>query len=149
MQVIDIDGDGSFLMNIQELATAKAHGIGAKAVILNNQHLGMVVQWEDLKYESNRAHTFLGNPDVDYDPTHRTEEHIYPDYVKACEGFGVPCERVLHKADLDAALGRLLDADGPYVLDIMVPYTEHVLPMIPSGGTYKDIITERVQPKQK
>ncbi len=147
-EVIDIDGDGSFLMNIQELATAKAHKIAAKAVILNNQHLGMVVQWEDLKYDSNRAHTFLGDPHVEYDPTHRSEESIYPDYVVMCASFGVKCERVLHKADLDDAINRMLDSDEPYVLDVMVPYTEHVLPMIPGGMTYKDVITEPVHKKK-
>ena len=61
-EVVDIDGDGSFLMNVQELACAKVEGIAAKAIILNNQHLGMVVQWEDRFYKSNRGHTFLGNP---------------------------------------------------------------------------------------
>ena len=131
-QVIDIDGDGSFLMNVQELATAHVHGIAVKAIILNNQHLGMVVQWEDLFYESNRGHTFLGDP--------KDLERIYPDYVQICKGFGVASERVIHKKDLGAAIQRMLDAKEPYVLDVMTPYTEHVLPMIPSGGTYKDII---------
>ena len=141
-QVVDIDGDGSFLMNIQELAMAKAEGIAAKAIVLNNQHLGMVVQWEDLKYDSNRAHTFLGDPKRDYDPSHKQDDLIFPDYPTLCAGFGVKCERVVHKADLEAALQRMLDSDEPYVLDVMVPYTEHVLPMIPGGMTYKDIITE-------
>jgi acetolactate synthase-1/2/3 large subunit len=134
VEVIDIDGDGSFLMNVQELACAHVEKIAAKAIILNNQHLGMVVQWEDRFYESNRGHTFLGDPE--------DTKRIYPDYVSICQGFGVPCERVIHKKDLLPALQRLLDAKGVYVLDIMVPYTEHVLPMIPSGQTYKDIITE-------
>jgi acetolactate synthase-1/2/3 large subunit len=134
VEVIDIDGDGSFLMNVQELACAHVEKIAAKAIILNNQHLGMVVQWEDRFYESNRGHTFLGDPD--------DTSRIYPDYVSICKGFGVPCERVIHKKDLQPALQRLLDAKGVYVLDVMVPYTEHVLPMIPAGMTYKDIITE-------
>jgi len=119
---------------VQELATAHIEKIAAKAIILNNQHLGMVVQWEDRFYESNRGHTFLGDPE---DTT-----RIYPDYVEICKGFGVPCERVIHKKDLIPALQRMLDAKGVYVLDVMTPYTEHVLPMIPSGMTYKDIITE-------
>lgn len=133
-QVIDIDGDGSFLMNIQELATAHIEGIAAKAIILNNQHLGMVVQWEDRFYDSNRAHTFLGDP--------KDLERIYPDYIQLCHGFGVRCERIVHKKDLRDAIQRLLDSEEAYVLDIMIPYTEHVLPMIPAGMTYKDIITE-------
>jgi acetolactate synthase I/II/III large subunit len=133
-EVIDIDGDGSFLMNVQELATAHIEGIAAKAIILNNQHLGMVVQWEDRFHGGNRGHTFLGDP--------KDLKRIYPDYVQICKGFGVTCERVLHKKDLRAAIGRLLASKEVYVLDVMTPYTEHVLPMIPSGKTYKDIITE-------
>lgn len=58
--MVDIDGDGSFLMNVQELATAKVDGLETKVFILNNQHLGMVVQWEDRFYKRNRAHTYLG-----------------------------------------------------------------------------------------
>lgn len=141
-EVVDIDGDGSFLMNVQELATAKVEKINAKAIILNNQHLGMVVQWEDLQYESNRAHTYLGDPDTRYDPESKDESCIYPDYPTMIKGFGVQCERVIHKGDLAAAIQRLLDAKEPYVLEVMVPYSEHVLPMIPGGGTYKDIITK-------
>jgi acetolactate synthase-1/2/3 large subunit len=141
-QVIDIDGDGSFLMNVQELALAHVEGIAAKAMILNNQWLGMVVQWEDRFYKSNRGHTFLGNPKNVYKGSCEDPTGIYPDYVKICEGFSVPCERVLHKRDLRAAMQRMLDSKEPYVLDVMIPYTEHVLPMIPSGGTYKQVIYE-------
>ncbi|MFM8363563.1 MAG: biosynthetic-type acetolactate synthase large subunit [Verrucomicrobiota bacterium] len=133
-EVIDIDGDGSFLMNIQELATAHIEGIAAKAIILNNQHLGMVVQWEDRFHGGNRGHTFLGDP--------KDLDRIYPDYVQLCKGFGVTCERVVHKKDLPAAIKRMLESKEVYVLDVMTPYTEHVLPMIPSGKTYKDIIIE-------
>jgi len=133
-EVIDIDGDGSCLMNVQELATAHIEGIAAKAIILNNQHLGMVVQWEDRFHGGNRGHTFLGDP--------KDLTRIYPDYVQICKGFGVTCERVIHKKDLRAAIQRMLAAKEVYVLDVMTPYTEHVLPMIPSGKTYTDIITE-------
>jgi len=133
-EVIDIDGDGSFLMNVQELATAKVEKIHAKVMIINNQHLGMVVQWEDRFFESNRGHTYLG--------LHDDRETIYPDYVTICEGFGIPCERVIHKGELRDAIKRLLAAEGSYVLDVMVPYTEHVLPMIPANHTVKDIIIE-------
>ncbi len=147
-QVVDIDGDGSFLMNVQELALAHVEGIAAKAMILNNQWLGMVMQWEDRFYKSNRGHTFLGNPKQTYEGSLEDATGIYPDYVKICEGFAVKCERVMHKKDLAAAIQRMLDADEPYVLDVMVPYTEHVLPMIPAGGTYKDVIYEGRQTLQ-
>ena len=136
-EVVDIDGDGSFIMNIQELATAVAENIPAKAIILNNQHLGMVVQWEDLKYKSNRANTFLGKLDTPTD--------IYPNYVKICEGFEVPCEHITLREDVIPALKRMLASKTAYVLDIMVPHTEHVLPMIPGGMTYKDIITKPIR----
>ena len=131
-QVVDIDGDGSFLMNVQELATAHIEKIAAKAIILNNQHLGMVMQWEDRFYKGNRGHTYLGDPD--------NRQEIYPDYVAVCNSFNVKCERVMYQKDLRAAMQRMLDADEPYVLDIIVPYTEHVLPFIPAGHTVADMI---------
>ena len=131
-EVIDIDGDGSFLMNIQELATAHVEKLAIKAIILNNQHLGMVVQWEDNFYAGNRGHTYLG------DPEHRPE--IYPDYVRVCNSFGVKCERVMFKKDLRAAIQRMLDAKEPYILDVITPYSTHVIPFIPAGKTVADMI---------
>jgi acetolactate synthase I/II/III large subunit len=130
-EVIDIDGDGSFLMNIQELATAHIERIHAKAIILNNQHLGMVVQWEDSFYGGNRGHTYLGDPDK--------RAQIYPDYVRVCNSFNVPCERVMYKRDLKAALQRLIEARTAYVLDVCTPYSEHVMPFIPAGKTVADM----------
>lgn len=137
-QVVDIDGDGSFVMNIQELATAKIEKIGAKALILNNQHLGMVVQWEDRFYQSNRAHTILGDRNNIGSPDNLGG--LYPDFVKIAEGFGVKARRVVKKSELREAIQEMLDHDGPYVLDVIVPYTEHVLPMIPAGKTVQDMI---------
>ena len=131
-QVIDIDGDGSFLMNVQELATARIENIAAKAIILNNQHLGMVMQWEDRFYDGNRGHTYLGDPN--------DMKQIYPDYVAVIKGFDVLAERVIYKRDLKPAMQRMLDSDKPYVLDIIVPYTEHVLPFIPAGKTVAEMI---------
>jgi acetolactate synthase-1/2/3 large subunit len=131
-QVVDIDGDGSFLMNVQELATAHIEKIAAKALILNNQHLGMVVQWEDNFFDGNRGHTYLGDPD------HRRQ--IYPDYVAMARSFNVPAQRVMYKKDLRAAMQEMLDSDQPYVLDVICPYTEHVIPFIPAGRTVADMI---------
>lgn len=131
--VIDIDGDGSFLMNVQELATAKVENIGAKAFILNNQHLGMVVQWEDRFYAGNRGHTYLGLG---------ADQPPYPDYVTIANGFGVPARRVFRKDELEPAIREMIETPGPYLLDVQVPYQEHVLPMIPAGKTVKDIIKE-------
>jgi acetolactate synthase-1/2/3 large subunit len=129
--VIDIDGDGSFLMNVQELATAFAEKIPAKVLLLNNQHLGMVMQWEDRFFGSNRGHTYLGAGD---------DQPPYPDFVQIAKGFGVKAATVSDKADLDAALIEMIESAGPYLLNVQVPHQEHVLPMIPSGMTVRDII---------
>jgi acetolactate synthase I/II/III large subunit len=67
---------------------------------------------------------------------------IYPDFVMMAQSCGVPGERVFKPEELRPAIQRMLSTDGPYLLDIMVPHIEHVLPMIPGGGAYKDIITE-------
>jgi acetolactate synthase I/II/III large subunit len=131
-QVVDIDGDGSFLMNVQELATAHIEKIAAKALILNNQHLGMVVQWEDNFFDGNRGHTYLGDPE--------NRRQIYPDYVAMARSFNVPAKRVMYKKDLRAAMQEMLDSDQPYVLDVICPYTEHVIPFIPAGRTVADMI---------
>ncbi len=136
--VIDIDGDGSFLMNVQELATAKIEKIAAKAMILNNQHLGMVVQWEDRFYDSVRGNTILGDESNIGSPDN--PDALYPDFVQIAAGFGVKGRRVIKKNQLRQAIQEMLDHDGPYVLDVVVPYTEHVLPMIPGGRTVKEMI---------
>lgn len=134
-QVVDIDGDGSFLMNVQELATAHIEGIAAKALILNNQHLGMVVQWEDRFYAGNRGHTYLGDP--------QNRKQIYPDYITMATAFNVPCERVFYLKDLKPAMERMLASKEPYLLDVIVPYSEHVLPFIPAGKTVAEMIYQK------
>lgn len=129
--VIDIDGDGSFLMNVQELATCYTEKLPVKVLLLNNQHLGMVVQWEDRFFQSNRGHTYLGaGPD----------EGPYPDFVTIARGFKCNSRRISEKGDVDSALIEMIESKGPYLLDVQVPYQEHVLPMIPSGQTVRDII---------
>ncbi|KAI3463615.1 hypothetical protein Pfo_020278 [Paulownia fortunei] len=132
--VVDIDGDGSFIMNVQELATVRVENLPVKIMLLNNQHLGMVVQWEDRFYKSNRAHTYLGNPSNDLE--------IFPNMLKFAEACDIPAARVTKKDELRAAIQKMLDTPGPYLLDVIVPHQEHVLPMIPSGGAFKDVITE-------
>ena len=138
--VVNIDGDGCFLMNVQELATAHIEKINAKTIILNNQHLGMVVQWEDLLYESVRGQTILcdkeniGGPD--------NVNALYPDFVKIAEGFGVKGQRVIKREDLRGAIEAMIAHDGPFVLEVVVPYTEHVLPMIKQGCSAKEIMLQ-------
>jgi acetolactate synthase-1/2/3 large subunit len=143
--VIDIDGDGSFLMNVQELATCFCEKIPVKVLLLNNQHLGMVVQWEDRFHKGNRAHTYLGpidNPEAVGRGTTGQPAPRYPDFVTIAKGFGARGRYVREKDELGDALAEMLANDETYVLDVEVPYQEHVLPMIPGGMTIKELIKE-------
>ena len=146
--VVDIDGDGSFQMNIQELATLHCEKLPVKILLLNNQHLGMVVQWEDRFMGSNRAHTYLGPIDhedasgIGVTEKHAAVDNHYPDFVSIAKGYGCGGAEVFKKADLRAAMQEMIDYDGPFLLNVHVPYQEHVLPMIPSNHTVDDMILE-------
>ena len=143
--VIDIDGDGSFQMNVQELATCYCEKLPVKVLLLNNQHLGMVVQWEDRFMQGNRAHTYLGPidlPEAIGQGDGLTPAERYPNFVAIAKGYGCGAASIRDKADLVPALKEMVDYDGPYLLDVEVPYQEHVLPMIPSGHTVRDMIKE-------
>jgi acetolactate synthase I/II/III large subunit len=145
LRVVDIDGDGSLLMNIQEMATCFCEKLPVKVMLLNNMHLGMVVQWEDRFHAANRAHTYLGpidHPEAIGLGNGITPEERYPDFVAIARGFEWEARHVSEKADLAGAIAQMIDAPGPYLLDVQVPYQEHVLPMIPSGMTVKDLIRE-------
>jgi acetolactate synthase-1/2/3 large subunit len=131
--VICISGDGSFQMNIQELGTVHSYEIGVKIIIMNNQHLGMVAQWEDRFYGSRRGNTVLANSRV---------SRPYPDFVTIAKGYLIPGREVYKKADLADAIKEMLETPGPFLLDVHIQYQEHVLPMLPPGKTYKHIITE-------
>ncbi|MBL4665380.1 MAG: acetolactate synthase large subunit, partial [Nitrospinaceae bacterium] len=125
-QVINIEGDGSFLMNIQELQTLKIENIPVKNIILNNAHLGMVAQWEDRFYKSLRGHTFIGDAN----------------FAEVAHAFGIKSESITTPEEVVPALKRMLKHKGPYVLDVKYPYNDkshgHVMPMIPSNHTYLD-----------
>ncbi len=132
-QVVCIDGDGSFQMNIQELGTVFAEEVAVKVVILNNQHLGMVAQWEDRFYGSRRGDTVLSNTLVN---------RPYPDFVQIAKGFFVSGREVNTRDELRPALEEMLAADGAFILDVHTGYQEHVLPMIPAGASYLESILE-------
>ncbi len=127
-QVINFEGDGSFLMNIQELQTLKIENIPVKNVVLNNAHLGMVAQWEDRFYKSLRGHTFIGDAN----------------FSEIADAFGIKGESISKPEEVVPALKRMLKHKGPYVLDVKYPYNDkshgHVIPMIPGGHTYLDTI---------
>jgi acetolactate synthase I/II/III large subunit len=141
--VVDIDGDGSFVMNIQELATIQCENLPVKVILLNNQHLGMVVQWEDRFHAGNRAHTYLGpvdHPEAVGQGEGDLPEVSYPDFVTIARGFGIEARQIRKKSEVLDALKEMIAYPGAYVLDVLVPYQEHVLPMIPAGATVRDII---------
>ena len=137
-QVIDIDGDGSLNMTVQELATCRRYGIGVKVVVINNQWLGMVRQWQDMIYDGHRADSGMADPMA---VKAAGERDIYPDFPTIAAGYRVKGERVSRPEDLEAAYQRMLaDPAEPYVLDVIVEAEENVYPMIPAGGSYRDII---------
>ena len=143
--VVDIDGDGSFQMNIQELATCVCEKLPVKVLLLNNQHLGMVVQWEDRFHDATRAHTYLGpidHPEAVGMGDGVSNSERYPNFVQIAKGYGCGARFVARKEELDDAIREMVAYDGPFVLDVQVPYQEHVLPMIPSGMTVKDLIKD-------
>jgi acetolactate synthase-1/2/3 large subunit len=131
--IIDIDGDGSFLMNIQELATVATEKVPVKIIIINNQRLGMVTQWGD-RFHHYSDYTNLGLKDE--------PNTIYPDFVTIAKGFSIKSHRVDNLFDLETALINMFNnPNEPYLLDVIVKNTE-VLPFIPANGGYNDIIVE-------
>lgn len=130
--IINIDGDGSFQMNIQELGTIAVEEIAVKMIILNNQHLGMVAQIEDLFYRGKRGNTDL-----------RTKENKpFPHFVGIANSYDIPARDVFSADELEDAIREMLETPGPFLLDCHTVYQDHVLPMIPGGKSCKDMITE-------
>jgi len=123
--VVLFSGDGGIMMNCQELATAANQGLPIKILIINNSVLGMVFQWQRLFYGQRYSHTSLqGNPD----------------FVKLAEAMGVTGLRVTEPGQLDQVLKQALEIDGPVLVDIKVPNTEDVLPMVPNGARLDQMI---------
>lgn len=140
-EVIDIDGDGSFQMNIQEMATSVMEKLPVKVMLLNNQFLGMVMQWQDMFYGGNHANTDLSkDPQNAGSPEH--PEALYPNYLKIAEGYGWQARRVIKKEELQDAIKEMLAAKGSYLLEVVIPHDEHVLPFIPPGKSAHDIIVD-------
>ena len=123
-----ITGDGSFGMNLNELATAVSHGIPVIIVIMNNGVLGMVRQWQTLFFGKRYSNTVLADRQTDF--------------VKLAEAFGAKGFRVSTKEELDEAFAKALREDGPVVIDTLINKDEFVLPMLPPGGSVDEIITK-------
>ncbi|MDX1908117.1 MAG: biosynthetic-type acetolactate synthase large subunit [Bacteroidia bacterium] len=124
--VVAFIGDGGFQMTIQELGCLFQNHAPVKVVILNNNFLGMVRQWQQLFFE--RRYSFV--------------ELTNPDFVGIAQAYGIPARRVSERVDLDAALDIMLAHDGPYLMDIVVEQEGNVFPMVPSGASVSDIKLE-------
>lgn len=124
--VFAIIGDGSFQMNIQELATIVQEQIPVKIIILNNNFLGMVRQWQEMFFEKRYSFTELQNPD----------------FVAVAKGFHMDAYKVEERDDLSTALDRLIEAKGPQLLEIVVRKEDNVFPMVPSGAAVHEVRLE-------
>jgi acetolactate synthase-1/2/3 large subunit len=123
--VVDIAGDGSIQMNIQEFATVAQHKLPVKILILNNCFLGMVRQWQELFYDAKYSSTCLISN---------------PDFVKIAEAYGIKGIRIDRKEDVDAGLKEMIRHKGPVVVNCMIDREEGVFPMVPSGAASNEMI---------
>jgi acetolactate synthase-1/2/3 large subunit len=123
--VIDIAGDGSIQMNIQEMATAVSYNVPVKIVILNNGYLGMVRQWQELFYNKNYCATCM---------------HANPDFVKLAEAYGATGFRVTRAGDVEDILKQAFAAPGPVIVDVVIAQEENVYPMVPAGAALTDML---------
>ena len=125
--VIDVAGDASIQMNIQELGTATQYRLPVKVFILNNQWMGMVRQWQELTYESRYSESYSDS---------------LPDFVKLAEAYGWKGIRIENEAELDAGIQAMIDHNGPVIVDCQVSNEANCFPMIPSGAAHTDMILE-------
>jgi acetolactate synthase-1/2/3 large subunit len=123
--VIDIAGEASIQMNIQELATATQYRLPVKIFILNNEYMGMVRQWQELTYSGRYSESY---------------SESLPDFVKLAEAYGWKGIRIEHPDDLDAGIEAMLDHDGPVMVDCRVSKLANCFPMIPSGAAHTEMI---------
>ncbi|OOF39830.1 acetolactate synthase 2 catalytic subunit [Rodentibacter mrazii] len=126
-EVILVTGDGSLMMNIQELGSIKRGNLAVKILLLDNQRLGMVRQWQDLFWKRRRSETIL-------------EDN--PDFVMLANAFGIPAERIERAEEVDAALTRLLESDTAYLLQVCIPPDDCVWPLVPPGACNADMVEE-------
>ncbi|MGX7952499.1 biosynthetic-type acetolactate synthase large subunit [Tsuneonella sp. HG249] len=123
--VIDVAGEASIQMNIQELGTASQYRLPVKVFILNNEYMGMVRQWQELTYESRYSNSYSDS---------------LPDFVKLAEAYGWKGIRISEEAGLDAGIQAMLDYDGPVIVDCRVSKEANCFPMIPSGAAHTDML---------
>jgi len=140
--VVNISGDGSIQMNFQELVVAVEHKLPINVVILNNGHLGMVRQWQEMFYKKEYSASTLGQANRPKNERIKHEgDNIYlPDFVKLAEAHGATGIRVTKKEEVTRALHKAFDTDGPVVIDCIVKPDENVYPMVPPGASLTEMI---------
>jgi acetolactate synthase-1/2/3 large subunit len=122
-EVVAIIGDGGYQMTIQELGVIFQHKIPVKIVVLNNDHLGMVRQWQELFFQKRYASTVMVNPD----------------FVKIAEGYHIEAKRVSERSELKSTIQEMIASKEPYFLEVKVEKEDNVFPMIPTGASVSDI----------
>ncbi|QXP77627.1 MULTISPECIES: biosynthetic-type acetolactate synthase large subunit [Winogradskyella] len=125
-EVVMIAGDGGYQMTIQELGTIFQQKVPVKIVVLNNEFLGMVRQWQQLFFDKRYASTEMTNPD----------------FVAIAKGYHIEAQKVTERKDLKAAVKEMIDCEGPYFLEVRVEKEGNVFPMIPTGASVSDIRLE-------
>ncbi|MEE8306430.1 MAG: thiamine pyrophosphate-dependent enzyme, partial [Gammaproteobacteria bacterium] len=123
--VIDVAGEASIMMNIQEFSTAVQHDLPIKIFILNNQYMGMVRQWQDITYEGRYSHTY---------------SEALPDFVKLAEAMGGVGFRIEKPDELDNVIKQMLESNKPTIVDCRVAMLENCFPMVPSGAAHNEMI---------
>ena len=122
-QVVAVIGDGGYQMTIQELGTIFQTGVAVKILVLNNEYLGMVRQWQQLFFDRRYASTEMTNPD----------------FVTIAKGYHIPAQKVTERKDLHSAIQEMINAKGPYFLEVAVEKEDNVFPMIPTGASLNEI----------
>jgi len=122
-EVISIVGDGGFQMTLQELGVIMQHSIPVKVVVLNNEYLGMVRQWQELFFDKRYASTEMSNPD----------------FIKIAEAYGIEAKRVTTREELSKAVKEMIASDKPYFLEVLTEKEGNVFPMVPTGASVSDI----------
>jgi len=123
--VIDIAGEASILMNIQEMSTLAQYRLPVKIFILNNQYMGMVRQWQELNHGGRYSESY---------------SESLPDFVKLAEAFGASGLRASKVSELDDTIRRMLEIPGPVIVDVAVDQAENCFPMIPSGAAHNEML---------
>jgi acetolactate synthase-1/2/3 large subunit len=123
--VVDVSGEASFLMNMQEMSCAAQYKLPVKVFILNNEYMGMVRQWQELLHGSRYSESYTAS---------------LPDFVKLAESFGWTGLRASNPSDLDDVIAQMIAADGPVIADIRIDKMENCFPMIPSGAAHCDML---------